>query len=171
MRFKMSVIVAIAAISSLLSACGGPAANNNTNVNAARTDTNNPVSPPPPTNNAPTLAPAFKAYCDAWLKNDEAALKKVYSAETLKTFESQMKEEKEKSLLKFLETDRVKGSQCEITNEQINGDKASGTIKTNVYPRGLAVEFVKEGGEWKLTNRSPAISSVSTNTNAAGTAK
>ncbi len=170
MRSKISVIVTLAAICGVFTACGGPAANTNTNVNAARTDTNNPVSPPPPTNNAPTLAPAFKAYCDAWLKNDEAALKKVYSAETIKTFESQMKEEKEKSLLKFLESDRVKGV-CEITNEQINGDKASAMMRTNAYPRGLQVEFVKENGEWKLTNRSPAISSVSSNTNAAGTAK
>ena len=171
MHFKILVIIALTALVSLILACGGPAANTAPNANNARVDTNNPVSPPPPTNNAPTLTPVFKAYCDAWTKNDEAALKKIYSAETLKTFESQMKEEKEKSLLKFLESDRVKGTQCEITNEQITGDKASATIKTNVYPRGLQVEFVKEGGEWKLTNRSPAISSVSTNTNAAGTAK
>ena len=170
MRYKLLVIVVIVAVSGLLLACGGPAANN-ANTNTARLDTNNPVTPAPPTNDAPTLKPAFQAYGAAWQKNDEAALRKVYSAETLKTFEEQMKDEKEKSLLKFLETDRVKGSQCEITNEQINGDKASATIKTNVYPRGLAVEFVKEGGEWKLTNRSPSISSVTSNTNAAGTAK
>jgi hypothetical protein len=168
---KISVVIAFAAFCGIFSACGDTEPNANTKLNAARKDTNNPVSPPPATNNAPTLTPVFKAYCDAWLKNDEAALKKIYSEETLKTFESQMKEEKQKSLLKFLETDRVKGQQCEITNEQISGDKASATIRTNVYPRGLAVEFVKEGGEWKLTNRSPAISSVTGNTNAAGTAK
>src|SRR5688572_24837719 len=117
MRYKIAVVIAIAALSSLWTACGGPAANT-TNVNVARTDTNNPVVPPPPTNNAPTLTPVFKAYCEAWVKNDEAGLRKVYSAATIKTFESQMKEEKAKSLIKFLEaTDKVSGTPCEVSDE------------------------------------------------------
>ena len=61
-------------------------------------------APEATTNNAPTLTPVFKAYCDAWVKNDEAALRKVYSSDTLKGFEAEMKEDKAKSLIKFLET-------------------------------------------------------------------
>jgi hypothetical protein len=171
MRYKIAVVIAIAALSSLWTACGGPAANT-TNVNVARTDTNNPVVPPPPTNNAPTLTPVFKAYCEAWVKNDEAGLRKVYSAATIKTFEEQMKEEKAKSLIKFLEaTDKVSGTPCEVSDEQIVGDKAMATIKSNKYPRGLKVEFVKENGEWKLTNNAPTLSTGGVNSNSASTAK
>ena len=171
MRYRIAVFIVVAAFNSLLLACGGPS-NNGTgnNGNVARIDTNNPVVPSPPTNNAPTLTPVFKAYCAAWAKNDEAALRKVYSSETIRAFEEQMKEEKVKSLTKFLEVDKVSGTPCEVSNEQITGDKAMGTIKSNKYPRGLTVEFVKENGEWKLTNRSPAISSMPANAMPANTA-
>jgi len=72
-----------------------------------------------------------------------------------------MKDEKETSLIKFLEaTDKVSGNPCEVTNEKIDGDKALATIRSNKYPTGITVVFVKENGEWKLTNKSPAIDAV-----------
>ncbi len=158
-------IALITALSALLSACGGGAPAPNTAANTP--NSNNPLetvkkTPEPTTNNAPTLTPVFKAYCNAWLKNDEAALRKVYSADTIKQFEEEMKEEKAKSLIKYLEsTDKVSGEPCEVTNETITGDKAVGRIKSNRYPNGIPVEFVKEGGEWKLTNRSPEVAPAS----------
>ena len=170
MRNKLVILITLISLAAIISGCGGPTANNGDNTNLAKRDTNNPVTPAPPTNDAPTLTPVFKAYCAAWVKNDEAALRKVYSADTIKSFEEQMKEEKVKSLMKFLEVDKVSGTPCEVSNEQINGDKAMGTIRSNKYPRGLTVEFVKEGGEWKLTNRSPSLSAVdkgSSNSNSA----
>ena len=72
-----------------------------------------------------------------------------------------MKTEKAKTLIKFLEdTDRVSGTPCDVTNEKINGDSAVAKIRSNRYPNGIDVVFVKENGEWKLTNRSPVLDSV-----------
>lgn len=147
----------------VLSGCGGPANVNTTNT--ATVNTNSPVdtvkkTPEPTTNNAPTLTPIFKAYCDAWVKNDEAALRKTYSQDTLKSFESDMKAEKIKSLLKFLEDDKVTGKLCEVRNETITGDSAVAEIRADSYPNGIKIVFVKENGEWKMTNRSPVIDAV-----------
>ena len=75
--------------------------------------------------------------------------------ETIKLFESQMKEDKIKTLVKFLETDEISGKICEVRNEQITGDTAVAEIRADPYPNGLKVVFVKENGEWKMTNKSP----------------
>lgn len=144
-----------------LAGCGSPPVTspnaNTANVNAAPTNTNNPLetttpTPQQTTNDAPTLTPAFKAYCDAKIKGDEAALRRVYSAGTIKNMEEQMKAESIKSLVKWLEDDKVTARLCEVRNEQINGDRAVAEIRFETYPNGFKVVFVKENGEWKLTN-------------------
>jgi hypothetical protein len=160
--------LAVFLLAFLMSGCGGVATpmnstNSNAVANTANANTGNPLEtkkaePEKVTNNAPTLTPVFKAYCDAWVKNDEAALRKVYSQSTIKFFEDQMKKEKAKSLTKFLEsTDKVSGNPCEVTNEKIEGDKAQALIRSNKYPNGIEIVFVKENGEWKMTNESPAL--------------
>src|SRR2546423_10390134 len=136
-----------------------PPANNNT---AAANGSNSVSSDPlattktkpdePATNGAPTLAPVYKAYCDAWVKNDEAALRKVFSSDTIKYFEREMKAEKENSLLKWLDDERVSGTPCDVFNEVITGDTATAMVRTNKTPNGVKRVFVKENGEWKLTN-------------------
>src|SRR5258708_6835206 len=87
-----------------------------------------PVRKPPTqeqtTNSAPTLTPVFKAYCQAKIKNDEAALRRVHSQETLRSYEAEMARDKVKSLLVYLEDDKVSGKLCEVRNEQIQGDTA-----------------------------------------------
>ena len=153
-----------------------PANSNNGNTNVANGNTNNPLeptkaTPEQTTNNAPTLTPVFKAYCDAWVKGDEAALRKVYSSDTIKYFEGQMKDEKQKSLLKFLEDDKVTGKVCEVRNEVITGDSAVAEIRADAYPNGIKITFVKENGEWKMTNKSPAIDAVKQTTANSNTAK
>jgi hypothetical protein len=130
------------------------------NTNAARPNSNNPlaVTTPTPeqiTNNAPTLTPVFKAYCAAMVKKDEAAVRKFYSQDTLKSFEEQMKDENIKSLTEFLADDRVTNEVCEVSNERIMGDRAVGKVKTVSYPNGYDVLFVKENGEWKMSNMDP----------------
>lgn len=160
----------------LAAACGGGGSNSVSNSgNSANTSEANTLAVKTPTpvavtNNAPTLTPVIKAYCEAMNKGDEAALRKIYSVDTLKNFEEQMKSQKITSLMKFLEDDKV-GATCELTNEQINGDTATAVFKTDTYKTGLPVVFVKEGGEWKLTNKSPAIDSMkksnASNSNAA----
>ena len=158
MRAKAPKFLTIFMISLMSFACGGTA---NTNT-AANSNSTNPLETNKPakdetTNAAPTLTPVFKAYCDAIVKKDEAALRKIYSADTLKYFEEEMKTEKIKSLLKYLEDDAVSGKICEVRNEIITGDKAIAEIRADSYPNGIKIEFVKENGEWKMTNKSPTL--------------
>ena len=165
MRTRIVLTLAIGMSSVAFSACGGPPANpvgGNANTNAMRPNTNNPldtVKKPVEEvkNNAPTLSPLFKSYCEAWSKNDEAGLRKIYSQDTLKFFESQMKLDKIKSLIKYLEEDKVTGNLCEVINEKIEGDRAVARIRFDKYPNGIPVVFLKENGEWKMTNQSPDL--------------
>jgi len=154
-----AIIFSLILLTSVLSfACGGVTPNTNGAANAANTADAKP--PAADQNSAPTLTPVFKAYCEAMVKKDEAAIRKIYSAATIKAFEEDMKEENIKSLMKFLETDGVTGKICEVRNEVITGDKAVAEIRADAYPNGIKIEFVKEEGEWKLTNKSPAIDAV-----------
>lgn len=168
MKLKLILITSLLFVSALLSGCGSGAPTNSANSNAAagntaKTNTNaDPlaVSTPTPeavTNNAPTLTPVYKAYCAAMVKKDETAVRKLYSAETIKFFEEEMKADGVKSLTEYLSTDQVSNDLCEVTNERISGDRAVGKIKSKGYPNGIDVVFVKEGGEWKLTNEDPAF--------------
>lgn len=100
------------------------------------------------------------------VKKDEAALRKIYSSETIKYFEAEMKEEKIKTLMEYLD-DKVSGNICEVRNEVITGDKAVAEIRADSYPNGIKIEFVKENGEWKMTNKSPVLDAVKANSNSA----
>ena len=139
--------------------------NNSSNAAAPNTSAaNNPlgVTTPTPaqtTNNAPTLTPVYKAYCAAMVKKDEAALRKIYSRDTIRYFEGEMKADGIKSLNEFLSDDQVTNDLCEVRNEQITGDSAVAEIRSKGYPNGIRVVFVKEDNEWKLTNRSPEVPS------------
>lgn len=176
MRTNIILVLALVSLAIGLSACGGSSTPNSNAGNAAKTNSTDPLAtntaaPEQVTNNAPTLSPVYKAYCEAWVKNDEAALKKIYSADTLKQFEEEMKEEKSKSLLKLLSSDKVSGNPCEARNEKITGETATATIISNKYPNGIQVVFVRENGEWKMTNKSPALDAVTKQAPAANTAK
>lgn len=167
-RTSIALFILIVA---LLAGCGGNGvntsnANAGTTANSGNTNTSDPLATTKKTpeasatNAAPTVSPVVKAYCDAWVKNDEAALRKVFSSDTLKSFEADMKAEKEKSLLSFLQDEKVSGTPCEASNEEITGDTATAMVKTNKTPNGVKRVFVKENGEWKLTNKVPDVESV-----------
>ena len=171
MNVKILTFTAILIFSTLFAACGGPTetptntVNTTANKNSANANTGDilAVATPTPeqtTNNAPTLTPVYKAYCAAMVNKDEAALRRVYSSDTLRHFLSDMKETGEKTLVEYLSTEQVSNDLCEVRNEQITGDSAVAEIRSKGYPNGIKVIFVKEGGEWKLTNRSPALESV-----------
>ena len=152
-------------ISVLLCACGGAtetpknsgnAAIANVNANIQKSNTNNPLAVTTPNpeqlvNNAPTLTPVYKAYCAAMVKKDETAIRKFYTADTLKSFDEQMKAENIKTLSEFLENDQLTTEVCEVSNERIKGDKAVGKVKTKGYPNGYDVLFVNENGGWKMS--------------------
>lgn len=155
-------------MSPVLAACGGTETNTTvTNVNAkpanaVNTNSGNPLAATTPTpaattNNAPTLTPVYKAYCAAMVKKDEAAIRKIYSKDTIRYFESEMKADGVKTLTEYLAGDEVTNDLCEARNEQINGESAVAEIRSKGYPNGIRVVFVKEDGEWKLTNKSPEV--------------
>lgn len=162
---KVYLLIATVFTALLFSACGDSTTNVNVNRanNAAPVNTNvnrdvlAPTTPTPAatTNNAPTLTPVYKAYCAAWVKKDEAALRKIYSSDTIADFEKTMKEDGIKSLVDFLSDDKASNELCEARNEKITGDTATAEVKTLGYPNGITAVFVKENGEWKLTNRLP----------------
>ena len=168
MAFRSAIILFVFILTVLAAACGDAGNNTNTNIanaNAAKANTNNPVAATTPaveqtTNNAPTLTPVFKAYCQAMEKKDEGGIRKVYSKDTIEEFEKEMKAEGSRTLVEYLSVDQVTTALCEIRNEVITGETAIAEVKTAGMPNGLKVVFVKEGEEWKLTNRSPALDSV-----------
>ncbi len=158
------ILLVIGLIPLGLLGCGGTTPNTNA-PNTAASNANNPLEttkkqPEETKNNAPTMTPVIKAYCDAWAKSDDAALRKVYSAASLKEFEADMKAEKAKSLVDFLKSDKITGKMCDASNEQITGDRAVVTFKADKYPTGIKLVFVKENGEWKLTNEMPDFDAV-----------
>ena len=148
----------------------------NKTANVASGGANNPLattkaSEAPTTNNAPTLSPVIQAYYEALKKKDDAELRKVYSRETLKNFEGDMKNENKTSLFEYLtENEGVPDKPLEVRNEQIQGDLAIAEVRGGNYPVGNKIKFVKENGEWKITDESPEFESVkqsATNSNSA----
>lgn len=135
-------------------------------ANTATANANNPLATTKTpevstTNNAPTLAPVVQRYYEALQKKDDAALRKIYSQATLKSLEADMRDEKQTSLVAFItELEPVPGRPFETRNEQIQGDTAIAEIRGGSYPNGIEIKFVKEGGEWKMTNESPVLNSV-----------
>jgi hypothetical protein len=154
----------------LLAGCGGATETNNNSAanrsNAANTNTvaanskTDPLAPQTPTpesttNNAPTLAPVYKAYCSALEKRDEAALRKVHDTATIADYERKMKADGVRALSDFLSDDKASSVLCEVRNEKISGDTGTAEVRTMGYPAGAIAVFAKENGEWKLTNRRP----------------
>jgi len=124
------------------------------------------------TNNAPTLAPVVQRYYEALKAKDDAALRKIYSQATLKSLEADMKDEKQTSLVKFItELEPVPDAAFTVRNEQLQGDTGIAEMRGGSYPNGIKIKFVKESGEWKMTNESPEIQSVKQSTSNGNSAK
>lgn len=113
------------------------------------------------TNKAATVAPVVAAYYEALKKKDDAALRRIYSRETLQSLEKDMKDEGAKSLAAFItELEPVPDQPFEVRNEQVQGDTAIAEMRGGAYPNGIKIKFVRENGEWKMTNESPEFQSV-----------
>lgn len=171
MTFNKFLSLSIAFILLFLAACGGgetpdkPAngytVNNAPVANSANTNADNPIAtttatPAQTTNNAETVKPVVLAYYEALKTKNDAALRKVYSKETLMSLEKDAADEGKKSLVEFItELEPVPAKPFEVRNETVQGDTAVAEIISPQYPNGIKVKFVKENGEWKLTNESP----------------
>ncbi|HSK71121.1 MAG TPA: hypothetical protein VK892_05465 [Pyrinomonadaceae bacterium] len=141
----------------------------NTNANIAKNTVENPLAtektPALETvNTAGTIAPVVQAYCDAIRKKDNAALRNVYSQKALKELEADAKADNASTLVEYLSSEPV-GDKCEVRNEKIEGDKAVAEVRTETYPNGIRMYFVKENGVWKMTNESPDIQPVKEGSN------
>jgi hypothetical protein len=166
MRFQINLLF-ILLLTAVFVACESQPSNNtattNKPVNAANTNTTtSPVAPT--TNNAPTIAPVVQAYHAALKAKDDAALRKTQSQAALKELETEMKKEKETSLVKYLESyEETPDKPFEARNETINGDTATAEIKNSegVWSK---FKFVKENGEWKYAAPSENLKLESTGT-------
>ena len=149
---------------------------NSTNV--ATANANNPLSTTATpeiatTNNAPTISPVVKAYYDALKVKMKRLCEKFIRQDTLKSLEADMKEEKENSLIKFItDLELVPDKPFEARNEKIEGDTADcQKCAAEAYPNGIDIKFVKENGEWKMTNESPDFDAVKKSAANSNTAK
>lgn len=173
MLAKRALLIITAAIVIGIAGCGGDgventAANEAENANAAsqaNDAANDPFneieSTPTPEEKveAVTLKPVVAAYCEAMRKKDEAGLRKVYSAATIRSFEADMRAEGVSSLAQYLSTEPV-GNRCEVVNERIQGNVGEALVSTETYPNGIMIKFVNEGGNWKMTNQSSDFDAV-----------
>jgi hypothetical protein len=166
MNYMKFVSIVVIAVAGFAIGCGGTEPANNANFsNTTNTSNNNSpgtlgaTTPTPAAtkNDAPTLTPVFQAYCVAMEKKDEAGVRRVYSADTLENFQEQMEEDGLASLMEVLSTDNVTTALCEIRNEEITGNEAVAEVRTASMPNGGKILFVKEGNDWKLTNRVPGF--------------
>lgn len=107
-------------------------------------------------NDAATLTPVINAYYQALKNKDEKSLRQLLSSDTLKSLEADMKAEGKRSLVEFIsELETIPEKPYEVRNEVIEGDKAVAEIRGGNYLVWTKFLFVKEKGEWKITNKSP----------------
>jgi hypothetical protein len=191
MRNQFLLFITILSFSIIFAAsCGGGAANQTTttnnaaNTNAANTantaaanNANSAIATTrktetETTNNAPTLAPVVTAYYEALKKKDDSALRKVFSQKTLKDWEADMKEEKKTSLADWMTSnEQVPEKAFEVRNEKIEGETGVAEIRGGSYAVWTPFKFVRENGEWKMTNESPDFDAVKKAASDANTAK
>lgn len=175
MRFQILFFIAVLTVSIFSSGC--PTAKPPVNSGNIKTTNSNAVSDTAAntkdafgttkspeaatTNNAPTIAPVVQAYYEALKKKDDAGLKKVFSQATLKTLAADMKEEKKTSLVAYIsELEPAPDKPFEVRNEKIEGETAIAEIKGGGYAVWTPYKFVREGGEWKMTNESPDFDAI-----------
>ena len=174
MRFQSLVFIFTISLSISFSGCFGgsetkkPETNKNTSANSsnkpAKDNSNTPNgtkrTPTPKTiNPAKIVKPIVKAYCAAMQKKDEASLRKIYSSASLKQMAADMREDGVKTLAEYLSNEPV-GNRCQVRNEKVSGDAAIALVTTQTYPNGIQWKFVKENGEWKMTNQSSDFDAV-----------
>jgi hypothetical protein len=115
----------------------------------------------PKVNDSESIKPVVLAHFEALSKKDDAGLRKVYSAETLKSFEADMKADKITTLHAFIGDSEPNLKQpYEVRNEELKGDSAIAEIKGGSFGVWTKMKFVKEGGSWKMTNESPEFDEI-----------
>ena len=170
MKLRIAAAVALAAVA-LLAGCNKGASNNanGTNVNGnsnakttispgGTTTTTTPTTTgttSSATGSAATPTEAFKLYLDAVKRNDGAAVKSLFSQATIRMLEDRAAKRKKTFDEVFNEgfEDAKKDAQSEFEagEEKINGDRATLEVKDVKRNRSIPLNFVREGGGWKLS--------------------
>lgn len=174
MRFQSLIFIFAVTASILISGCFGETKTKKEETNK-EANLNKPIAPkkkaddppkgtvktptPKTVNKAETVKPIVDAYCSAMQKKDEATLRKIYSSASLKQMAADMREDGVRSLAEYLSNEPV-GNQCLVRNEQVSGNAAIALVTTQTYPNGIQWKFVKENGEWKMTNQSSDFDAV-----------
>jgi hypothetical protein len=177
MRFYIFLLT----VTLFFTACGNnneaPKTNANTNnknvptgnvPNANGTSVTNTPQPAPTAkveapklNDAQTLASVVTAYGEALKTKNDAALRKVLSASTVQGWEKEMKSEGKTKLAEYIaSSEYVEGKPYEVRNEEVKGDEAVAEIKGGSFGVWSKIKFVKENGEWKMTDESPEFDGV-----------
>jgi hypothetical protein len=189
---KMRFYIFLLTSALLFTACGGttetPKANTNANgknLSNVNGTTSSPSSSPatvpnngqpapivkaeaPKVNDAQTLAAVVTAYGEALKTKNDAALKKVLSVSTIQSWEKEMKSEGKTKLAEYIaSSEYVEGKPYEVRNEEVKGDEAVAEVKGGSFGVWSKIKFVKENGEWKMTDESPEINDIIKNANTA----
>ncbi|NNE97589.1 MAG: hypothetical protein HKN25_01075 [Pyrinomonadaceae bacterium] len=174
MRFQSLLFIFALAASTLLFSCSGgeqdkkPEENKEVTANKSneksKGNSNVPAgtsrTPTPETvNQAETVKPVVEAYCIAMQKRDESSLRKIYSSASLRQLDADMRADGVRSLTEYLSNEPV-GNKCSVRNEKIAGNAAIALVTTQTYPNGIQWKFIKEKGEWKMTNQSSDFDAV-----------
>ncbi len=180
MRFQLFTFFLLIVIS--FAGCNGEETPDNSNLNKTGNGNSNTIAAvpsvepsregaltegivtptPTATVEAVTLKPLIDAFCSARRANDETALRKLYSAATLKNLLSETQAEGKTKITEYLSSEPV-GDNCKVVNERIVGDTGEANVITKTYPKGIRWTFVKEGGEWKFTDQSSDFQKVKQN--------
>jgi hypothetical protein len=159
----MRTFVLISIFSFLIGCSNSPQQPENTKVESAANKTVITTTKTPESetfNDAPTLKPVVIAYYNAVKNKDEKALRRVLSSETLKSLEADAKSEKKKSLIEYIAEIENVDTPYQVRNEKIQGDKAVAEIKGGNYVVWTKLSFIKENGEWKITDKSPEFTDI-----------
>jgi hypothetical protein len=168
MKIRIATFTAIAlATLTLLTGCSKNANNaNGTNTTVTSNAGASPspsVAQPSPTAttttttvSASTPTEAFNAYYEAIKRKDVAAFRTLFSKGTLGMLEERAKQQKttlDEVIKEGMEeaSKEVPASVPPTRNEKVDGDKA--TLEVNDEKKGKweTLNFVREGGQWKLT--------------------
>lgn len=172
MRIQFYLLLMVFSIA--MTTCGGPEEKPG-NTNGGNTVGSSPASPDPTpsralgvdevtpnpvaTVEAVTLKPLIETFCKARRSNDDGALRRLYSAATVKSLLANAKRDGKATISDYLASEPV-GNKCSVVNERIVGNTGEATVITETYPNGVRWTFVKENNEWKITEESSDFTNV-----------
>lgn len=145
------LLILLASVALLATACSKSA--NTNNANTATTNTSSTSTTTSSSNISSTSASpiaAYKAFQEANRKKDYEGVKRVFSKGSLEMITEEAKKQN-KTLDEFVrqQVDRGKNDE-EVSNEKINGDTATVDLKDKDGTSSITLPMVKEDGEWKI---------------------